>query len=143
MDDLPPVLDRVSRPVPDDAVAVALAVEAPPRGLVLQSTFTSVRAMGRIHYPILPSAIVPDAYPSLSRIGDLTCPLLTLHGDLDTIVPLSEGQALHAAAKVPKRLEVFRGVGHNDLVPMVGLEYGETIASWIEELDREAPAGKP
>jgi fermentation-respiration switch protein FrsA (DUF1100 family) len=123
------------------AVALALAVETPPWGLVLQSTFTSVRAMGRIHYPILPGAIVPDAYPSLERIRELTCPLLFLHGDRDTIVPLSEGEALHAAATVPKRFELFRGVGHNDLVPLAGPRYGEVIASWLQDLASATAAG--
>src|SRR5215211_2811296 len=52
------------------AVALALALEAPPRGLILQSAFTSVRDMGREHYH-LPRALVPDAYPSLSRIQKL------------------------------------------------------------------------
>ena len=116
------------------AVAVALALEAPPLGLVLQSTFTSVRAMGRVHYPFLPSVLVPDAYPSLERIGRLACPVLVMHGDRDEIVPLSEGQALHHAAAGPKRLQVVRGAGHNDLVSVAGTAYGGAIASWAREL---------
>ena len=90
-------------------VAVALAREAPPRGLVLLSTFTSVRDMGRVHYPILPAALVPDAYPSLRRIRGLECPLLVLHGDRDEIVPVEQGKALHEAAPEPKRTALFPG----------------------------------
>ncbi len=52
-------------------VAVALALEHPPRGLVLQSAFTSVRDMARHHYPFIPKPLVPDAYPSLRLIADL------------------------------------------------------------------------
>jgi pimeloyl-ACP methyl ester carboxylesterase len=55
------------------AVAVALAGEAPPRGLILLSTFTSVRDMGRVHYPIIPTPLVPDAYPNLRRIREVAC----------------------------------------------------------------------
>ena len=46
------------------AVALALARELPPAGLVLQSTFTSVRDMARGHYPFIPAGLVPDAYPT-------------------------------------------------------------------------------
>jgi fermentation-respiration switch protein FrsA (DUF1100 family) len=116
------------------AVALALALEAPPAGLVLQSTFTSVRDMGRLHYPILPGGLVPDAYPSLRRIPGLRAPLLVLHGDRDEIVPLAQGQALHDAAPQPKSMRVFQGVGHNDLVPVAGVAYAEAIASWAREL---------
>jgi hypothetical protein len=113
------------------AVALALALEAPPRGLVLVSTFTSVRDMGRVHYPILPAALVPDAYPSLHRIGGLECPLLLMHGDRDDIVPVDQGRALFEAAPDPKRLHVFPGLGHNDLISRAGGDWAKAIAEWV------------
>ena len=51
------------------AVATELAVAHPPAALVLQSTFTSVRAMARLHYPVVPAAFVPDAYPTRDRLA--------------------------------------------------------------------------
>lgn len=116
------------------AVAIALAVEAPPRGLVLLSTFTSVRAMGRVHYPFIPTPLVPDAYPSLRRIGELECPLLVMHGEQDEIVPVEHGRALFEAAAGPKRLHLFAGAGHNDLLSRAGREWAETIAAWVREV---------
>ena len=113
------------------AVALDLALEHPPRGLVLQSTFTSVRDMAGLHYPFVPKAVVPDAYSSLRRVRQLRAPLLILHGERDEIVPVSHGQALYEAAPGPKQIQVFDGVGHNDLVPRVGPVYAETIASWV------------
>jgi pimeloyl-ACP methyl ester carboxylesterase len=115
------------------AVALALAREAPPRGLVLVSTFTSVRDMARLHYPIIPAFLVPDAYPSLARIRGLECPLLVLHGDRDEIVPVDQARALFAAAPEPKRLHVFAGAGHNDLLDRAGRAWATTIAGWIRE----------
>ena len=112
------------------AVAVALAREVRPRGLVLLSTFTSVRDMARVHYPVLPASLVPDAYPSLARIRDLECPLLVTHGDRDEIVPVAQGQALFAAAPDPKRLRLFPGAGHNDLLSLSGREWAETVGEW-------------
>jgi uncharacterized protein len=112
------------------AVALELALERPPTGLVLLSAFTGVRALARLHYPFVPSAIVPDAYPALRRIRELHTPLLVLHGDRDEIVPLSEGTALLEAAPGPKRIQVFPGLGHNDLVSLGGAELARVIADW-------------
>jgi uncharacterized protein len=117
------------------AVAAALAVESPPTGLILQSTFTGVREMAREHYPFIPRALVPDAYPTLRRVRDLRAPLLVLHGGRDEIVPPSHGRALYEAAPQPKRIRVLPGVGHNDLVSLAGAVYAEQISSWASELD--------
>jgi uncharacterized protein len=118
------------------AVALNLAIESPPHGLILQSAFTSVRQAARRHYPFIPSAAIPDAYPSLRRIATLRAPLLVLHGDRDDIVPLAHGQALLDAAPMPKRLRVFAGLGHNDLVERAGIEYAQEIADWAASLDQ-------
>ena len=112
------------------AIALELALRAPPRGLILQSTFTSVGAMARAHYPLIPSGLVPDAYPNIRRVRQLRAPLLVLHGDRDELVPLSQGQELFEAAPEPKRLHVFRGLGHNDLVT-AGSEYSRVIHDWV------------
>jgi len=118
------------------AVALALAIECQPRGLILQSTFTSIRDAARAHYPFIPTALVPDAYPSLRLISSLRAPLLVLHGDRDDIVPLAHGRALFEAASEPKRIRVFAGLGHNDLVARAGNEYADEIAHWATSLDR-------
>ena len=118
------------------AVALKLALEAPPAGVVLLSAFTSVRVMAREHYPYLPAAVVPDAYPSLSRIEELRAPLLVLHGERDEIVPASHGRALFEAAREPKALHLFPRVGHNDLIELAGDDYAERIASWWDGLGR-------
>jgi fermentation-respiration switch protein FrsA (DUF1100 family) len=125
------------------AVAVALAVEAPPMGLVLQSAFTSVKDMGRLHYPFIPAAVVPDAYPSLRRVARIRSPLLVIHGDRDDIVPVGHGRALFEAAPQPKRLEIVRGAGHNDLLDAMGAEYGAVIAQWARNTRADSPRGKP
>jgi fermentation-respiration switch protein FrsA (DUF1100 family) len=115
------------------AVALALALELPPSGLILQSAFTSVRDMARLHYPLIPPALVPDAYPSLRLITALRAPLLVLHGARDAIVPVMHGEALFEAAPGPKRMHVFPGAGHNDLLAEAGDEWVRAIAAWAGE----------
>ena len=109
------------------AVALELAHHHPPAGLILQSPFTSVRDMARLHYPVVPRALVPDAYPSLRLIRQLAIPLLVLHGERDDIVPLLHGEELYEAAAGPKRLVRFPRAGHNDLV---GPAWAAAIAAW-------------
>ena len=116
------------------AVALALAVEQPPAGLILQSAFTSVRDMARVHYPLIPPALVPDAYPSIRLIGRLAAPLLVLHGEQDDIVPLMHAEALAEAAPSPKRMHVFAGAGHNDLLARAGAVWARAIEPWAREV---------
>ncbi len=115
------------------AVALALAVERPPAGLVLQSAFTSVRDMAALHYPFFPRAVVPGAYESLALVSRLRAPLLVLHGDRDEIVPVAHGRALYEAAPEPRRLRVLAGRGHNDLLGRDGSEWIDAIATWMRE----------
>jgi hypothetical protein len=112
-------------------VAAELATEHPPAALVLMSTFTSVRDMARRHYPVIPGAVVPDAYPSLRRLPGVRAPVLVVHGDRDELVPLMHAEALFAAAPEPKRLHVIAGVGHNDLVSRAGDEWAAAIADFV------------
>jgi pimeloyl-ACP methyl ester carboxylesterase len=117
------------------AVALELAVAHPPAGLVLMSTFTSIRDLARKHYAIVPGPLVPDAYPSLRRIRELRAPLLVVHGDRDDLVPLLHAEALFDAAPEPKRFEVLEGVGHNDLVSRAG-------PAWVAAIrDHASPGG--
>jgi fermentation-respiration switch protein FrsA (DUF1100 family) len=116
------------------AVALALALELPPAGVILQSAFTSIRDMARVHYPLIPRALVPDAYPSLRLISGLRAPLLVLHGARDAIVPRMHGEALFEAAPEPKRMHVFSGAGHNDVLSAAGREWARTISTWAREL---------
>jgi fermentation-respiration switch protein FrsA (DUF1100 family) len=110
------------------AVALALAVECPPRGLILQSTFTSIRDAARAHYPFIPTVLTPDAYPSLRPIRRLRAPLLVLHGDRDTIVPLAHGRALFGAASEP------RGSGCSP---------GWDTTTWSRKQDADTPTRSP
>jgi uncharacterized protein len=109
------------------AVALELATHSPPAGLVLQSTFTSIRDMARLHYPLIPRTVVPDAYPSLRLVREVRTRLLVLHGDRDEIVPLMYGEALFEAASCPKEMIVFPGVGHNDVIALAGQRWTAAI----------------
>ena len=116
------------------AVALELALETPPAGVILQSAFTGVRDMAREVLPLMPRALVPDAYPSLRLIPQLAAAVLVIHGDRDDLVPVAHGRALHAAARGPKRLEVLAGAGHNDLLTLAADEWIAAIVDWSADI---------
>ncbi len=105
------------------AVAVGLAAESPPAALVLRSPFTSLTAVGRVHYPLLPVQwLLRDRWASLDRIAGVTSPLLVIAGDRDSIVPPEQSRQLYDAATGPKTLVIVRGADHNDADLVAGPE---------------------
>lgn len=109
-------------------VATRLAWElcregTPPAGLILRATFTSLTDAAKNLYPWLPvRTFLVDRYPSLDRIGAVTCPLLVMHGERDEVVPFEQGERLFAAAPeksasgVAKSFLALPHSGHNDIL---------------------------
>ena len=105
------------------AVAVRLASESPPAALVLRSPFTSLAAVGRVHYPFLPvQLLLRDRWASLERIAQVTSPLAVIAGDRDSIVPPEQSRQVYDAAPGPKTLVIVRGADHNDADLVAGPE---------------------
>lgn len=95
-------------------VAVDLAAKNGARGLILQSTFTSMPDAAAVLYPWAPVRwLMRNRYDSLSKIGNCRCPLLISHGQADTLVPYSHSRALFDAHLGPKEFIDLEG-GHND-----------------------------
>ncbi len=99
------------------AVAISLAVEVAPAALVLEAPFASIAAMARHLYGSAALArVMASQWPSVERITRLEAPLLILHGDLDTLVPRAQVQAVFdAAGSADKRLLTIETAGHNDV----------------------------
>ncbi|MDP6977341.1 MAG: alpha/beta hydrolase [Myxococcota bacterium] len=89
--------------------ACALALERPLAAMVLESTFTSVRALaGQLGFPRF---MVVDPFDNLAAVSELDIPILVIHGERDEIIPVGEGEALAAAAETEL---VLMSCGHND-----------------------------
>ena len=118
-------------------VAVALAAELPARGLVLESTNSSLPETAGYHYPWLPvKLLMRNRFNSLERIASYEGPLLQSHSQHDEIVPYAFGAALFEAAPGEnKKLLTFSGLGHNDPQPQ---EYYLELDAFLEALPPEA-----
>ena len=118
------------------AVAVWLATQRSPYGLILESPFTSVRDMASVAFPRIPlRLLIPNKYDSLGRIGKLSCPILIFHGDRDDVVPISQGRKLYDAANEPRRFYVIPGAAHNDTCIAGGEPYFRALLDFVASLE--------
>lgn len=116
------------------AVAIELATVAPPAALIVQSSFTSIADMAATHYPLL-RGLLPLArvsYDSLATLPTLRVPLLVVHGDADTLVPVEHARRIFAAANEPKRLYIVPGAGHNDVQVRGGPELWAELRAFVD-----------
>jgi fermentation-respiration switch protein FrsA (DUF1100 family) len=90
--------------------APGLAARRRLAGLVLESTFTSVRSFARSFGA--PAFLVRDPFDNLAVVRQYQGPLLLLHGSRDDIIAPSHSQALAAAADQAE-LHLLP-CGHND-----------------------------
>ena len=117
-------------------VATWLALQHPPRALVLASTFTSVPDLGAQVYPWLPVRwLARIEYGNRARIGQIAAPVLIAHSRDDDIIPFSHGQALFAAANVPKQFLEMRG-GHNDGFIFMRAEWVREFGAFLERAEK-------
>ncbi|MGD0383832.1 MAG: alpha/beta hydrolase, partial [Thermoguttaceae bacterium] len=114
------------------AVAVDLAAKDGAKGLVLISTFTSLPDAAAYHYPIFPvRLLMRTRLDAIGQIANYKGPLLDMHGQSDTIVPIKFGRRLFDAANQPKQLLVFPHHDHNDLPPD---QFFEALRTFLKKL---------
>lgn len=107
-------------------VAVGLAAQKPVGALILEAPYTSVVDVAAKRYPWLPVRwLMLDRFESLELIGDISVPLLVLHGTADTRIPPEMGVAMHAAAPGPKELILVPDTGHVELF---------NVPTWAQEI---------
>jgi fermentation-respiration switch protein FrsA (DUF1100 family) len=95
------------------AAVAALIGQRPVAGLILESTFTSVRAFASRF--AAPRLLVRDPFDVLACVRRYGGPLLILHGERDTVIPLAHGRAL-AEAQAQAEFHSLP-CGHNDCPP--------------------------
>lgn len=96
------------------AVAVRLAADSGARGLILESTFSSLKDAATHHYPRLAWLVPGGKLDSVAQIARYKGPLLQSHGDADQVVPYALGWKLFQAANEPKRFIRNPKGDHND-----------------------------
>lgn len=97
-------------------VALPLAAETAPGGLVLESTFTALIDVVKARHPWLPAGLaLRHPFRSHDFAEDLRCPTLVLHGDRDRVIGVEHGRALADLIEGAEYLEL-PGVTHSGLL---------------------------
>lgn len=146
-------LDELNRRQPDPArrfiyghslggaIAIDLAARAEElqvAGIVVESTFTSIRDMlTTLEWGQLPgvSLFVTQRFQSDRKLAAIDKPLLILHGTADRVIPHTMSDTLYAAAtRVPeglKRLVKLEGASHSGSVR--DPDYEEAVTSFARD----------
>jgi len=96
------------------AVATDLASRVNAGGLILESTFSSIRDIVDVSFPLLSKFIfLRYSFNSLSKIKNIKTPLLLIHSPDDEVIPYQLGLKLFDRASVEKVFLQIKG-GHND-----------------------------
>lgn len=97
-------------------IAVVLAAENRVGGLILETPYSSIAEVAQARYWFTPAKwLVRDRFDSMARIGRVRAPILILHGDADTTIPIKFAKRLFAAAPDPKEAHFLPGGSHTDL----------------------------
>jgi fermentation-respiration switch protein FrsA (DUF1100 family) len=114
-------------------VAVRLASERPVGGVILEAPFTSTADIAKLTYWFAPvDLLMRDQFRSIDLIGEVTAPLLVLHGERDGLIPIRFGERLYETAKGPKRFVRLPGVGHLDVLEQGGLAAVRVFLNEVE-----------
>ncbi len=125
-------------------VAVALAAETEPDALVLKSPYTSLADLAAHHYPFLPARwLLRDRFPSVDRIGALSCPVLIVAAERDSVVPASHSRRLFDAARpVTRRWFQVPGADHNDMEMLAGEGVIGAVMRFLEDIPPRSGAAR-
>ncbi|VVO36024.1 alpha/beta hydrolase [Pseudomonas fluorescens] len=136
------------------AVAIDLAAElgqsavkeqtpVPARGLIIESTFTSLAdiatAIANTSLPV--RWLLSQKFDSIDKIAGIHMPLLVVHGLDDRYVPPRFSEQLFNAAVEPKRLLLVPGATHNNSLRMGGPAYRKALDALMQSQPPEQVAG--
>lgn len=113
--------------------ATQLALESRPSGLILISAFTGMGDVAAEKMPWLPARLmIRDRFANAEKLGQVSAPVLLLHGDADTMVLPAHARAL-ARANPRARLVMVPKADH-DLAYLPQAQQIEL--EWVEALGR-------
>ncbi len=105
--------------------AVYLATQYPVAGVILESTFTSTFRV------VVPIPILPfDKFTNLQRLPQIHVPILVIHGEADSVIPIAQGRQLYAAASAPKQMLWVPSAGHNNVPQIAGERYYQALTAF-------------
>lgn len=102
------------------SIGTGVAVEMAKRGhgtrVMLVSPYTSIAELAGMFFPFLPTRLlVRDRFDTASKAADMKVPVLIIHGEQDTLIPVEMGRRL--GQRFPQAtVETVAGAGHNNVL---------------------------
>ncbi len=104
------------------APATHLAARQGCGALVLEAPFPSRAKVAARVVPLL-GPLLARGFETATKIAEVECPVLVIHGAADRVIPYELGLEVFGAAPEPKQLWTLEGAGHNDIVAAAGEDY--------------------
>jgi alpha-beta hydrolase superfamily lysophospholipase len=121
------------------APALELAGRFPSmiRGLIIESGFADTYRL-LVTLGVDSRVLDPEnelQVSNLQKMKNVAMPVLVIHGELDEIIPFSEGIDLyHASPAIDKEILLIPGAGHNTLFSLGLEEYLRAVSSFVHRL---------
>jgi fermentation-respiration switch protein FrsA (DUF1100 family) len=97
-------------------VAVELASRQPCKGLVLEAPFSSLKRLANEKLPFFfPSLYLKYSFDNVGKIKDVNSPVLFIHGQADTLIPLAHTTKLFEEFRGKKKKVIIPAAQHNDV----------------------------
>lgn len=122
------------------SVAAQVATQARPEGLILEGAFPSILAVSRQRKPwlLVCDFMVMDKFRTEDYVQHRACPLLQLHAEKDSIIPIGLGKSVFEKADQPKVWLEIKGIDHNDF-PSVAYQYQAPIMGFVKRCLSDNP----
>jgi alpha-beta hydrolase superfamily lysophospholipase len=122
----------------DDAAKAAAA--PPARGLVVESSFTTLADIAReLTWSWVPvQLLLTQSFDSVHKIARVNMPVLIAHGSADRFVPSRFSEELYEAAQPPKKLLLVQGGTHNNSMRVGNGEYRAALHDFfaLDSIDK-------
>ena len=89
--------------------------------------------MTRFKFPFLPGIeyLISNKFNTYGKINQINCPILFVHGDLDSTIPIKMGVSLYEKYQNTKLFIKAKGAGHNNVEEVLGINYFKQIESFV------------
>ena len=114
------------------AVAASAVRTVTPDGLILEGSFVDKAAVARTNVLLrMLNVFAAYRFNTLDMLNGFRNPVLVLHGERDSIVPVTLGRQLYEKLSAPKQFVAVAGANHNDLIGLSRRDYWTPILDFV------------
>lgn len=115
--------------------AILVDGDANPAGLVMESTFTSVRELAKGVAPIYPvDWLLRNPFDTRARAPRLGVPVLVMHSRDDVVIPIDKGGRALRGLFAEAEYEETAGYSHQDCLPVADPNLRRVYLGFLERL---------